>query len=366
MLNGKTVAVVVPAYNEEKQIGLVIETMPEFVDRIIVVNDCSTDATEQIVREYIAKDAGDHTNPLIGPRKVKRTFFNRAEILLEEHARKEIAYFVPSVIVNQHPERDRIILINNLKNAGVGGSVARGYKWAKDNNIYCTAVMNGDGQMDPEELESICRPVVEEEVDYVKGNRLIHRGVKYVMPKVRYLGNSILSILTKIASGYWRVSDTQTGYTAISLEALKAINIHDIYPGYGAPNDLLVKLNIASCTLKEIPIKPVYGIGENSKMRVAKVIPSISLLLIKSFFVRLWQKYFIRQFHPLFLLYVLSFLLFLFSIPFGIDIFRNMLIPGVLTPNSTLIVFVFLIISAFQALLFGMWMDMQDNERLYK
>jgi len=58
MLNNKTVAVVVPAYNEEKQIGQVIETMPDFVDRIIVVNDCSTDKTEEVVKQYINKVPG--------------------------------------------------------------------------------------------------------------------------------------------------------------------------------------------------------------------------------------------------------------------------------------------------------------------
>ena len=88
-------------------------------------------------------------------------------------------------------------------------------------------------------------PVIDVEVDYVKGNRLKHRSAKLVIPKVRYFGNSVLSLMTKIASGYWRISDTQTGYTAISLEALNGIYIYNIYPSYGCPNDILVKLNIA-------------------------------------------------------------------------------------------------------------------------
>ena len=366
MLKNETIAVVVPAYNEEKQIGMVVATMPRFVDRIIVVNDCSTDNTAKIIENFILNDKKDYTNSRIGPRKIKRTFYNESEIVLQDLSKRELNYFIPSEIVNRNPSSNRIILINHLKNGGVGASIARGYKWAKDNNIDCTAVMAGDGQMDPEELESICKPVLEEGIDYVKGNRLIHRSARLVIPKRRYLGNSILSILTKIASGYWRISDTQTGYTAISLNALKAIDIHKIYPRYGMPNDLLVKLNIASCTIKEVPIKPVYHVGEKSKMRIGKVIPQISLLLIRSFFVRLWQKYFVRQFHPLFLFYVLAFFLLILSIPFGVMIFKNMLIPGKITPNSTLIIFIFLFISSFQSLLFAMWMDIQDNERLYK
>ena len=106
-----------------------------------------------------------------------------------------------------------------------------------------------------------------------------------------------------------RVSDTQTGYTAISLNALKSIRLYDIYKRYGMPNDMLVKLNMSYCTIREIPIKPVYRIGEESKMKIYKVIPKISYLLFKSFFKRIWIKYFIKDFHPLFILYNLSFIL---------------------------------------------------------
>jgi glycosyltransferase involved in cell wall biosynthesis len=157
-----------------------------------------------------------------------------------------------------------------LQNGGVGAAIARGYKWAKDHGFDCTAVMAGDGQMDPDELESICLPVIEDGVDYVKGNRLIHRSALLVIPKVRFFGNSILSILTKLASGYWHVSDTQTGYTAISNKALNAIRLYDIYKSYGMPNDMLVKLNIAFCSLKEVEIKPIYDIGEQSKMKILR------------------------------------------------------------------------------------------------
>ena len=146
--------------------------------------------------------------------------------------------------------------------------------------------MDGDGQMDPSELESICIPVVNENIDYVKGNRLIHRSSLLVIPKIRFFGNSILSILTKLASGYWRISDTQTGFTAISLKALSSIRLYKIYKSYGYPNDILVKLNIAFCSVREVEIKPVYNVGEQSKMKILKVIPTVSWLLIKSFFKR--------------------------------------------------------------------------------
>ena len=365
MLKNKTIAVVIPAYNEETQIKDVIESMPDFVDRIIVVNDCSKDKTSEIVKTFwqTKYNSGNEIKNITTQNIEGR--FERANRALQNQMKLELNYFVPSEVVNTNPETDRIILINQLNNSGVGSTIARGYKWCKDHGIDCTAVMAGDGQMDPAELESICKPVVEENIDYVKGNRLIHRSALLVIPKIRYFGNSILSILTKIASGYWHVSDTQCGYTAISLKALQSIRIYDIYKSYGMPNDMLVKLNIAFCSLREVEIKPVYDIGENSKMKIGKVIPRISWLLFKSFFKRLWQKYLFRDFHPLFLLYNLSFLLLILSIPYFLKIIRTIAL-GMQSGTLPVLAFFFLFITGIQFLLFAMWMDIQDNERLYK
>ena len=366
MINNKTIAVVVPSYNEETQIGMVIESMPDFVDRIIVVNDCSKDKTSQVVRQYIEND---RTTPVeIGSvlNNIQPNRYNRASQVVQELQKKELERFTPSTIVNENEGSDRIILIDQLENAGVGAAIARGYKWAKDHGIDCTAVMAGDGQMDPDELEGICMPVIVDDIDYVKGNRLIHRSALLVIPKIRYFGNSILSILTKVASGYWHVSDTQTGYTAISNKALNAIRLYNIYKSYGMPNDMLVKLNIAFCTIKEVEIKPIYDVGEQSKMKIMKVIPRVSWLLFKSFFKRLWSKYLFRDFHPLFILYHFAFILFFLSVPLAVKIIDVWLIRNDSVNPVTLIAFMFLFISSFQSLLFAMWMDMQDNERLHK
>jgi len=223
--------------------------------------------------------------------------------------------------------------------------------------------MAGDGQMDPAELAFICAPVIDGRAEYSKGNRLKHRSANLVIPRARYYGNSILSILTKIASGYWRISDTQTGYTAISHEALKGIDLHTIYPRYGVPNDILVTLNIASFRITEIPIKPVYDIGEKSKMKIPKVILPISLLLLRLFFKRLFKKYLIRDFHPLFLLYLATFIGAILdsyiAFRFLSEYFHGNVMLG------WLIIMVSLGLFTFQSLIFAMWFDIQDNERLY-
>jgi glycosyltransferase involved in cell wall biosynthesis len=363
MLFNKKIAVVVPAYNEEKQIGMVIETMPAFVDRIVIINDCSKDSTADVILRHMEQD---HTNPVdVTPQSsaIQRTLHNEAEVILHESEKKELKYFPPCDIVQER--HSRIVLINQLKNSGNGVGIARGLKWTKDHQFDCAAVMDGDGQMDPAELESIVTPIVKDEVDYVKGNRLIHRSAWLVIPKIRYFGNSILAILTKIASGYWRVSDTQCGFIALSLRAMQSLRIHQIYRRYGWPNDLLVKLNIAYCTLREVEIKPVYHIGEKSKMKIHKIIPKISWLLLKSFFKRLWIKYLFRDFHPLFLLYNFSFILGLLLIPYIAKIIY-LSIYGQSISFETLAMFLFLSTAGFQSLFFAMFMDIQDNERLYK
>ena len=362
MLKNKTIAVVVPAYNEEKQIGMVIESMPEFVDRIVIVNDCSKDNTAKVVQEYIEKDKFQITD-LNNRAKIVPNRYNYAEVVVENMEKEEKSYFIPSEI--ESSTNSRIVLINHLENGSVGAAMATGYKWCLDNNIDCTAVMGGDGQMDPSELEDICMPIVNEEVDYVKGNRLKHRSASFVIPRIRFFGNSILSLLNKIASGYWQISDTQTGYTAISLEGLKGIKLHKIYKSYGCPNDILVKLNIANFSIKEVPIKPVYDVGEESKMKIFKVIPRVSWLLFKLFWQRLYKKYLLRDFHPLFLLYHLALLLLLINIPYTFAVLNDVFLGEKVSTNS-LIAFMFLGITGFQSLFFAMWMDMMDNQRLQK
>lgn len=365
MLHNKTIAVVIPAYNEEIQISNVIKTIPHFVDRIIVVNDNSSDNTVDVVMRLINSSSKSKNIIQKSHMKIINNGYSRAEKVAKELTANEMKLYTPFEFGNKDLDRERVILINHKRKTGVGSAIATGYRWCRDRAIDCTAVMAGDGQMDPNELRSICEPVVLEGVDYVKGNRLTHRSAFFVVPKIRFFGNSILSLLTKIASGYWHVSDTQCGYTAISLSALKALRLHQIYKSYGCPNDILVKLNIAFCTVKEVGIKPVYSVGEVSKMKIWKVIPPISWLLFKSFFRRLFVKYLLRDFHPLFLLYNFSFILFLINIPVIFHLSNRLIVENRL-PIQSLMVFTLLSISAFQSLFFAMWMDMQDNERLQK
>jgi glycosyltransferase involved in cell wall biosynthesis len=313
MYQDKSICVVVPAYNEETQISRVIETMPSYVDKIVIVDDASQDNTVEIVR--------------------------------------------------QHQKNDKIELIKHEINQGVGGAIATGYKWARDNKFQVTAVMAGDGQMDPEDLEKIVRPVAKEDADYSKGNRLFMGDAWTLIPHYRYLGNSFLSLLTKIASGYWHVADSQCGYTAISLLALKRINLDTIYKDYGVPNDLLIKLNQGDFRVRDVHIKPVYNIGEKSGIKLRRVIPRISWVLFKGFWQRLINKYVIKDFHPLIFFYLFSFFLLTSSVPLAIRLFYLWFVRGDI-PDMNALALIFTLISGFQALFFGMWFDMEYNKNL--
>ena len=236
MLDGKRVSVVVPAHNEEKLIAETIRGIPQFVDRIYVVDDQSTDGTVEAVRTL-----GD----------------------------------------------PRVELIEHERNLGVGGAIITGYKQARDDKMIVTAVMAADAQMDPGDLEMLMGAVARGDVDYAKANRLFTGQAWEVIPRYRYLGNAVLSLLTKIASGYWHVADSQSGYTAISLPYLELLDLDRIYQRYGFPNDLLVHLNVWNARVRDYPSRPIYGVGERSGIRLRKVVPTISWLLVKGFFWRM-------------------------------------------------------------------------------
>ncbi len=223
--------------------------------------------------------------------------------------------------------------------------------------------MAADGQMDPDDLETLAHAVATGECDYAKANRLFTGQAWQLIPRSRYLGNAILSFLTKIASGYWHVADSQSGYTAVNLETLRLLDLERLYRRYGFPNDILVHLNVWNRRVRDYPSRPIYGIGERSGIRLWRVVPAISWLLVKGFFWRLREKYVIRDFHPLVLFYTLGFLIFGSGLVLGIA-YTAFRIAGNPIPAATAVLIALLVISGLQLLLFAMWFDMESNKDL--
>jgi glycosyltransferase involved in cell wall biosynthesis len=314
MIEGKTVGVVIPAYNEQLLLQPTLLGIPEFVDRIYVVDDASRDGT--VGQAHSAAEADP-----------------------------------------------RIVVIVHERNRGVGAAVVTGYKRAIVDEVEVVCVMNADNQMDPEELLGLVTPVALDQVDYAKANRLFTGEAWEITPHYRYLGNAVLSLLTKIASGYWHVADSQAGYTVIGLPMLKLLDLDRIYPRYGYPNDMLVHLNVWSARVRDIPSRPIYGIGEKSGIRLRKVIPRISWLLVNGFFWRMFQKYVIRDFHPLIFFYAAGYFAWLIGTALAVlAIVKHFVGPP---PNAGLAILVALMLT-FGVLftLFAMWFDMESNKDL--
>jgi glycosyltransferase involved in cell wall biosynthesis len=312
MLDGKRVAVVVPAFDEERLVGETVRGIPAFVDRVFVVDDASRDGTSKQVEAV-----GD----------------------------------------------PRVQLLRHERNRGVGAAIATGYRRALEEGIDVTCVMAADNQMDPGELADLAGPVARAEVEYAKANRLVTGEAWNVIPRTRYLGNAVLSLLTKIASGYWHVADSQAGYTAISLAALAKLDLDRLYPRYGFPNDVLVHLNVQNARVADVPSRPIYDIGERSGIRLRSVVPRISWLLLKAFWWRMGQKYVIRDFHPLVFFYSFGVVMTLAGFLLGVvEVVLRILGNEITTP--TIVLVAVLLIAGLQMTLFAMWFDMEANKDL--
>ncbi len=309
-LESTRIGIVVPAYNEELLISETLGGIPDYVDRIYVIDDASTDRTSEIV-----KNLGD----------------------------------------------SRIVYFRHEVNKGVGAGIIDGYKLALKDEMDIVAVMAGDNQMDPVQLPRLIFPIIEGKADYTKGNRLLTDDFRTGMSKWRSLGNILLSFITKIGSGYWQIMDPQNGYTAISRQALEVIDLDSVYPYYGYCNDLLIKLNAFGMRVMDVVMPARYG-NEKSKIRYGKFIRKVAPMIFRGFLWRLRVKYTVLDFHPLVLFYFLG----MIALPLGFLLggwgFLQILLQNSLPSYYPLLCFLILG-TGFQMLLFGMLFDMQVEKK---
>lgn len=262
MFRGAVVAAVVPAYKEELMIHRVIDTMPDYVDHIVIVDDCSPDGTSDVVRRS--------TDP-------------------------------------------RVDLIRHEVNQGVGGAIITGHTRAIELGADVNVVMAGDAQMDPAYLPPLLEEVTDGGYGFAKANRFFSPESFNGMPRHRVLGNIGLSFMTKLASGYWHLFDPQNGYTAIRTSVLQRLPLNNVAKRYSFENDLLIHLNILQVPAVDVPIPAVYG-DEISTIKLSKVVPELVQLLGRGFWRRIWYRYVLWSFSPIALLLVLGIILFGFGL----------------------------------------------------
>lgn len=314
MYRDKKVALVIPAYNEERLLGPTLESVPEVIDAVFVVDDCSTDGTPQIVRE--------------------------------------------------HSERDgRFHLVQHETNQGVGQAIITGYRRSSEEDFDITVVVGGDNQMPLEQVTDLLDPLVEGEVDYSKGNRFLMPEVGLEdMPWTRFVPNAIISLLTKVASGYYKIYDVVDGYTAITKRAIDLVDWNIAWKGYGYPMDFLVRLNAYGLKVRDVPRRAIYLAGERqSQIKGGRYAFKVAPMLVRVFFWRLFTRYLVRDFHPLLFFFMFGLIFLPLGVAFGCFlVYQQWIGAGVSGPQS--VVCALLIIMGIQFLLFAMLYDMQEGE----
>lgn len=246
MNNKMQIAVVIPCYRVRDSIIGVIEATTGVADRVICVDDACPDGSGQLVI--------DHD-------------------------------FGPVVQV-----------IFNTENLGVGGAVKAGYRAALEAGCEVVVKLDGDGQMDPAQIPRLVNSVLKGESDYCKGNRFHDLDYLRGMPAMRVFGNSVLSLITKISSGYWQIMDPTNGYTAIGRQALAMLPLDKVSNGYFFETDMLFRLNVARAVVTDVPIRARYG-DEVSNLHIGKILGPFALGNLRNFFKRIFYTYYLRDFN---------------------------------------------------------------------
>lgn len=311
MIEGRSVAVVIPAYRVEREIADVVAGMPDFVDRILVVDDASPDATSAVVEAL----------------------------------------------------RDpRVMLVRHAVNKGVGGAMATGFRAALETGAQLIVKCDGDGQMDPRDIGSLLRPLLSGRAEYAKGCRFHHFGDLSRMPRVRLGGNIGLTFLTKLASGYWHVLDPQNGFVAIRSDVLRRLPIDRLARGYFFENDMLIRLNALEARVEDVPLPSRYG-GEESSLRPGRILVEFPFRLLAGFFRRLFWRYVFYDVSPVALFFLSGAALFLFGTVFGAYHWIRNAARAIPTPTGTVILAAMPVILGFQLLLQAMVLDVQNSPR---
>lgn len=314
MYRNHKIGLAIPAYNEERLIGPTLDAVPDIIDVVFVANDCSTDNTAQVVRERAEKDP-------------------------------------------------RIVLIEHETNQGVGQGIISGYLRSSEAGCDICVVTGGDHQMPMEQIPWLLDPIIDGETDYAKGNRFLmpDDGLED-MPMSRMLPNALISILTKMASGFYKIFDVVDGFTAISKRAIDLIDWDQAWKGYGYPMDFLVRVNAYGLRCKDVPRRAIYLEGERqSQIKGFRYFLQVAPMLVRDFFWRLFYRYLIRDFHPLFFFYFFGLLFLPLGIVFGgFLIYQQYIGIGVSGPRA--VVCALMIIMGLQFLLFAMLYDMEESK----
>lgn len=244
MISKDTIAVVIPSYRVTRHILSVLASIGPEVSRIYVIDDKCPDASGALVRAQ-CRDT-------------------------------------------------RVTVIEHLENQGVGGAVMTGYQAAIDDGMTVIVKVDGDGQMDPALIAQFVGPILRGESDYTKGNRFFNLEQIRAMPSLRLFGNAVLSLMTKLSSGYWDIFDPTNGYTAIHADVARRLPFGKISKRYFFETDMLFRLNTLNAVVVDVPMDASYG-DEVSNLKISKIITEFLRKHARNFFKRVFYNYYLRN-----------------------------------------------------------------------
>lgn len=311
-INRPEIAVVLPCYRVKGKIVDVIARMGPEVRHIIVVDDCCPDRTGDLVEERVSDP--------------------------------------------------RCIVIRHEVNKGVGGAVVTGYRKALELGADIVVKVDGDGQMPPELIPHLVRPIIARTADYTKGNRFHSVFDVKSMPRSRLLGNAILSFVTKVSSGYWSIFDPTNGFTAIHAEALGRLSLDNLSERYFFESDMLINLATIRTVVRDVPMRALYA-DEESGLKLSRTAWSFMLGHTREFTKRILYNYFLRDFSLASLQLVFGAPLLAFGAGFGIYEWWQSLVTGNVATTGTVMLAVLPIILGFQLLLSFLSYDIANEPR---
>jgi len=310
--SGLKIAVVVPCYNVQAHIKAVVQSIPDYVGVIVLVDDASQDRTAALIDQLAQEGNG------------------------------------------------RVFVLHLPCNRGVGGAMLAGLHKATELGADISVKMDGDGQMDPRYIPLLVEPLITGKADYTKGNRFRNALSLVQMPLVRRLGNAVLSLLTKFASGYWNIFDNTNGYIAIRSEVFEMLPSKMIYPRYFFESSLLIALGILGAVVLDVPMEARYG-TEKSMLRISQAIFEFPWQLALGFLRRLWFKKILYSLTMEAILGISGFILFCLGFIFGLTEFIHYAINlKVAAPSGTVMTAALPILLGFQMMMNAILLDIQS------
>jgi glycosyltransferase involved in cell wall biosynthesis len=312
MYRNTKVAVVIPAYNEEKLIATTIDKLPAFVDYIIVVNDGSKDKTGE-------------------------------------------------VLAKQKKQNKKLAVLTNDPNQGIGHTLIRGYKYAvSDTDAEAVGIVAGDDQFDTSYLQAMLDDFIDHELDYVKASRFFHRDAFKTMPKYRQVGNIVISLLTKFSTGYYNVTDITNGCGFLRREIIERVNFDLVKSRYDYETSMLTALSIAGAKIRDHAVPAHYG-EEKSTIKLLPTVLRNLRAVWQGFWQRIYYKYILYSFHPIALFLIGGLLLSVVGIIVALFLIIDKIASGASPSSGTVMLAVLPIILGFQMLMTSLIMDMNNE-----